>query len=505
VSVQEEKPPRQLHPVPETEDGLFPLAHTAPGAEQAVLGAILLAPEQADAIEPELEPTDFHQPRHETIWRAIHAVRHSGAKPDPVLVAEDLTRNGQIARVGGGPYLYELMAACPLPDQAHQYARLVRDAARLRNVAQIATRLNQVVNSAAPDAIDDALAQAVDDLDAAVARFGPRTTRAGRIDYIDFDGFFTRPRQRADWIIAPILATGRVTLLYSPGKHGKSLIAMEVAAAVAAGRTALATHAVAPPRHVLYLDQEMTEDDWADRLGDMGYSTCDEHRLADHLHLAQLQAWPPLDTAAGGAMLQGEAKRVAAAVVVIDTISKLIVGEENSNDTQQALYRHTIVPLKRAGIAVLVLDHTGKDTERGARGGSAKTDNIDLAFELLLRGRDTLTLRCSHARFRDESLTHPTFLRRMTGPLTHVIEERASTDHGPGLRPTHIMEKVSRYIEINPGVSRRLIESAKLGKHEYVRMAVELLLIEGYIEIEKGPHNAQQHRQVKPYRESEND
>jgi hypothetical protein len=235
----------------------------------------------------------------------------------------------------------------------------------------------------------------------------------------------------------------------------------------------------------------------------MGYNTFDEHRLSEHLHLAQLQAWPPLDSTAGGTMLQGEAHRVGASVVIIDTISKLIVGEENSNDTQQALYRHTIVPLKRAGIAVLILDHTGKDTERGARGGSAKTDNIDLAFELLLRGRDMLTLRCSHARFRDDSLTHPTFLRRTSGPLAHMIEDAPTNVHGPGLRPTHLMEKVSRYVELNPGATRTLIETSKLGKIPYVRAAIDLLVMEGYIETEHGPRNATNHTSVKPYREAE--
>lgn len=489
----------QLRPVPEREDGSS--ARSAPDAEQALLGAILIAPHLASSLEPELEPTDFAQPRHETIWRAIHTVNTTGVPPDPVAVGLQLTRDGNLNKIGGGGYLQTLMAVCPLPASAPVYAVAVRDAARLRNLAQIATRLAQVSTSARPELIDDALAVAVDELDAAAARFGPRTTQTP-ITYVELAGLFDRPRQAADWIVAPLVAAGRVTLLYSPGKAGKSLLAMETAAAIAVGRSCLASDK-AEPRPVLYLDQEMTEDDWIDRLSDMGYNHYDEARLAQNLHLAQLQAWPPLDHPAGGNMLTTETTRTGARVVIIDTISKLIAGEENSNDTQQALYRHTIVPLKRAGIAVLVLDHTGKDIERGARGGSAKTDNIDLAFELLLRGLDKLTLRCSHARFRDDHLLHPTFLRRNTGPLTHLIEDRPATTLGDGLRPTYLMEKVSRYVEINPKASKRLIVKSKLGTEAYVANALELLIIEGYIETVAAPNRGNYHTSVKPFRENE--
>ena len=118
------------------------------------------------------------------------------------------------------------------------------------------------------------------------------------------------------------------------------------------------------------------------------------------------------------------AEQTKARAVIIDTASKVIAGEENSNDTQQAFYRNTVVPLKRTGVAVLVLDHTGKDIERGARGGSAKTDNVDLAFELLIRGKDTLSLKNTHARFRDAALEDKvTYLKRITDPeLRHHVE-----------------------------------------------------------------------------------
>ena len=243
------------------------------------------------------------------------------------------------------------------------------------------------------------------------------------ITFVNWNDLFNKPRTPTEWLARPLLASGRVTLLYSPGKTGKSLIAMEIAAGLATG-TPVFGGQTRDAMNVLYIDQEMTEEDWLERLTDMGYKPGDAQFLTDHLFLAQLQAWPPMDTFAGGAMVAATAEQTKARAVIIDTASKVIAGEENSNDTQQAFYRNTVVPLKRTGVAVLVLDHTGKDIERGARGGSAKTDNVDLAFELLIRGKDTLSLKNTHARFRDAALEDKvTYLKRITDPeLRHHVE-----------------------------------------------------------------------------------
>lgn len=245
------------------------------------------------------------------------------------------------------------------------------------------------------------------------------------VELVDWNDLFTKPRQPTRWYAWPILAAGRVTTIYSPGKTGKSLLAMEAAARTSLGGGHFLGRYIGEPAKGLYIDQEMTPEDWLDRLTDMGVTASDVPALTERLHLAQLQPWPPMDTLAGGSMVLAVAEAVGASYVIIDTVSKVMAGEENSNDSHGAFYRNTVVPLKRAGLAVLVLDHTGKDIDRGARGGSAKTDNVDLAYELLLRGRDTLSLKPSHIRFRDDSIKQgeSIFIKRETEPfLVHTYE-----------------------------------------------------------------------------------
>jgi hypothetical protein len=105
----------------------------------------------------------------------------------------------------------------------------------------------------------------------------------------------------------------------------------------------------------------------------------------------------PLDTAGGGADLLAMVERPAQ-LVCLDTVSRFISGPENDADTWLSLYRHTLLPLKRAGIASVRLDHIGKDGERGARGSSAKTQDVDHVWELRAQGGGALSLKRTHTR-----------------------------------------------------------------------------------------------------------
>lgn len=212
---------------------------------------------------------------------------------------------------------------------------------------------------------------------------------------ITFDADFWGGAEDAeDWLVEPILARGRGHLLYAPAKAGKSLLALYVAACAATGRAVLDRPAGAPIR-VLYCDLEMTRADVRERLTEMGFTADDDFLNLAYYSLPSLAA---LDTPQGGAELVELAAGHLADLVVIDTISRAVSGEENSNDTAQAFARHTGTPLKAAGRALWRIDHAGKDTERGARGGSAKVDDVDVVHLLTPRDSGRFTLKATHSR-----------------------------------------------------------------------------------------------------------
>jgi AAA domain len=199
-----------------------------------------------------------------------------------------------------------------------------------------------------------------------------------RYPTIDWHRAFERLPEDVDWLVPDFLVRGLLYALISPAKAGKSLLMQDVAAALATGRSALG-HPAQGPMHVLYVDHENSRDDLTERLGDMGYGPED---LAN-LHYLSFPAMPPLDRADGGQDLAEVAEHYRAELVIIDTVSRVVAGEENSADTYRNFYRHALVPLKAARRTVVRLDHRGNDPAvTRARGSSAKADDIDVAWQL---------------------------------------------------------------------------------------------------------------------------
>jgi replicative DNA helicase len=127
----------RLRPVPEP--GRQPPHNLE--AEEAVLGAILAAGQLLAEVAGLLEEADFYRPAHRAIWRAILRLADQGQPTDPVTVLGELDHAGELADVGGGPFLHTLVAAVPTVANAAHYAQLVAETARRRRVIDLGIRL----------------------------------------------------------------------------------------------------------------------------------------------------------------------------------------------------------------------------------------------------------------------------------------------------------------------------------------------------------------------------
>jgi replicative DNA helicase len=124
-----------LRPVPE---------HVPPHnleAEEAVLGAILASGRLLVEVAALLEEGDFYRPAHRAIWRAMLRLADRDQPTDPVTVLGELDDGGELADVGGGPFLHTLVEAVPTVANAGHYARLVAETARRRRVIDLGIQL----------------------------------------------------------------------------------------------------------------------------------------------------------------------------------------------------------------------------------------------------------------------------------------------------------------------------------------------------------------------------
>jgi len=113
-------------------------------AEQSVLGSMLLSKDAiADVVEA-VRGTDFYRPAHETIFDVVVDLYGRGEPADPVTVSAELQRRGDLARIGGAPYLHTLSASVPIAANAGYYAEIVREKAILRRLVDAGTRIAQM-------------------------------------------------------------------------------------------------------------------------------------------------------------------------------------------------------------------------------------------------------------------------------------------------------------------------------------------------------------------------
>ena len=124
-------------------------------AEESVLGSMLI---NKDAIADSLEVVrahDFYRPAHELIFDAILDIFGRGEPADAITVADELTKRGDLAKVGGSAYLHQLVQTVPTAANAGYYAEIVHERAVLRRLVEAGTRIVQMGYGQGEGDVDD--------------------------------------------------------------------------------------------------------------------------------------------------------------------------------------------------------------------------------------------------------------------------------------------------------------------------------------------------------------
>src|SRR6202051_2252121 len=123
-------------------------------AEQCVLGGMLLSKDAISDVIEVIRPSDHYRPAHQLVHEAILDLYARGGPAHAITVSNELSRRGELARVGGAPYLHTLIASVPTAANAGYYARIVRERAILRRLVEAGTRIVQVGYAGDADADD---------------------------------------------------------------------------------------------------------------------------------------------------------------------------------------------------------------------------------------------------------------------------------------------------------------------------------------------------------------
>lgn len=109
-------------------------------AERAILGALLVAP-KFDAVSEILSEQDFYLTRHQAIFTAMRRLWARHEPIDILTVADELSRSGDLERVGGRAEVAQIMADVAGAGQVLHHAKIVRELASLRAIKTIAMQM----------------------------------------------------------------------------------------------------------------------------------------------------------------------------------------------------------------------------------------------------------------------------------------------------------------------------------------------------------------------------
>ena len=203
-------------------------------AEQSVLGGMLLSKDAiADVIEI-LRSNDFYRPAHEIIYESIIELYGHGEPVDAVTLAAELTKRGEIAKVGGAPYLHTLLSSVPTAANANYYARIVREQSILRKLIEAGTKVVQL-GYAGEGEVDDTV-------DKAQAEIFAVTERRASEDYVKLNTLLPEALDQIEAISRGTVVEGVMTGfkeldILTNGLHPSNMIVL--AARPAMGKSTL--------------------------------------------------------------------------------------------------------------------------------------------------------------------------------------------------------------------------------------------------------------------------
>jgi replicative DNA helicase len=118
-------------------------------AEAAVLGALIVGPDQFSAVARILKAQDFFLVRHALIWQAMERLHERGEPLDTLTLSAEL--KDKLTDIGGPAYLTELVNQTPTSVYAEVYARLVERAALRRRLLAAGDEIKRLALDEAQD------------------------------------------------------------------------------------------------------------------------------------------------------------------------------------------------------------------------------------------------------------------------------------------------------------------------------------------------------------------
>ncbi len=201
------------------------------------------------------------------------------------------------------------------------------------------------------------------------------------------------------WLIEQILPVDAFGVIYGPSGAYKSFCAMDMSACIASAMS-WHGHDVDDPGHVLYIGAEGAS---GLHLRKKAWEIRHQRPLTNLAILGMAVTINSEDHEALIGLCEELAEEINQPIrlIVIDTLARSFQGEENSATDMGDFVNACDHIREVTGATILVVHHSGKDAEKGARGSSALRAACDFEFKVTSPGKKLTRLSCTKAKDSD--------------------------------------------------------------------------------------------------------
>jgi len=334
-------------------------------AERAILGAVLLAPDNKllREVAEKINSAHFFSDHHQRIFSGMLAVADAGRNVDAVTLTEALREAGNLGGAGGPAYLALLTDGVPRVSNVEHYISIVLDKYRRRALIRKCHSIEQQALEGL-----STTGEVYDDLE--IFLRGSQSTNGHKKHavIIDSNDLIAKDLKPREFVTDPIFSVQGLLMLYAWRGIGKTYLTLAWAAAVAAGFPQFGPWKIPERRRCVYVDGEMAEDEFQERVVKLRSGFDGLWPARDWLKVMtpdeQLDNQVPnIGTAEG----QREIERFLepGSVLWLDSLSTLLrVPKED--DEAWFLVQEWLLRLRQKRISVAILHHSGKSgTQRG--------------------------------------------------------------------------------------------------------------------------------------------
>lgn len=335
-------------------------------AEASLLGGVILRPHELLPELHDVEIEDFYLNQHKVVWAAIRQLEHASLPIDVVMIEHEIQKLGHLDSIGGIAFLGELALKCPTASNVIAYRDIVLMLAKNRRAI---LELSSALERAYTWQHDPG--ELVGEICGQLARLEqdrPATADDARAKWcVSIESYLGDEEpdddDAVDWIIRDLIPRAEPAIWGGPMKGGKTWSAMDLCLAIALGKDWVGfENTLKEPARVLALFLEDNKRRITKRLSELARAR-GLHFLSDPTVLANLRvnrAPIQLPNRADQRAFAREIKRWGAKVVIVDNLTRVMMGDPNST-RDAAIFTRVWTELgEETGASIVFLHHTKK-------------------------------------------------------------------------------------------------------------------------------------------------